>query len=114
MPLPTGSWELVADGVEGKLSIEFVDEEGHVRGEIDGWKFFGFWNEAMQRLTFMSISDDVMQHQAYTGFHFIVRSDDPSSNSTHMLTGYYQAFGGRAATAERHVFGWFAQVRRPI
>ena len=112
--LPLGTWTLNSNGFEGDLNITAVDAEGNLTGNLSGGPFneqiTGFWNEAAQKIVFIRIPGDPAvsgQYQINTGYLF---TNPLPSGIRFTLTGSFEAFQGSAATAARHVFGWFAQM----
>lgn len=118
MPLPTGGWDLDANGFRLGLSIDSVDGAGNVSGTIrEGSRIDqvrGFWDEDAQKIAFQRIIDPANPSsvQTYTGF--LWRDSPPTSTDTTMaLAGCFEAFSAGGGAARRSVFGWYAHIIIP-
>lgn len=106
--LPQGKWAIDGNGFVGELNITSVDAQGNLNGTVFGNDIFGFWDEASKKITFMRIINprDVTTFQIYTGFLFT----DNNAPNHFVLTGYFEAFQGTGAVAQRVLYGWFADT----
>ena len=124
MPLPTGGWTINSNGNQGTLLIGAVDPHGKLvdssgnfssalripGGPPGPGEIRGFWDEGSQKLTFMTIDGPP---DAYTGFLFqdSFRMPGITGGVGYTLTGYFESF--RKGTADRPLFGWYAQIGVP-
>jgi hypothetical protein len=112
--LPIGAlpWKINANGFEGDLILSAVDAEGRLTGTVLGNNIVGFWDEASQRITFIRVSNptDHKFDQVYTGYLF---RNPLGPDSVFTLAGSFQTFQGTWGSAQRNVFGWFAQMNVP-
>jgi hypothetical protein len=124
MPLPTGAWMMNSNGNAGTLIIDAVDLHGNLtdlNGNSTGalrllgglpspGEIRGFWDEASQKLTFLTIGGP---GDAYTGFLFQDQFRMPGITGSVVFTlaGYFESF--QKGTADRPVFGWYAQIGVP-
>jgi len=104
MPDPAGFYAFNGNGSEGSLHIEPVDSQGNLRGTLLGNPISGFWDDAAQKLTFIRVINaaDPSTFQVYTGYFF---DQDRST-----MAGFFEAFSGSGGSAQRSVYGWFAQI----
>jgi hypothetical protein len=104
MSLPTGSWSIDANGFQGTLSIDSVDDNGNVKGSAYGNPIQGFWDEIAQKLSFTRTINpaDPSTLQIFTGYMF-------QSGGSFTVAGSFQAFSGAGAVPTRSVLGWYAQ-----
>jgi hypothetical protein len=121
MSLPTGTWQIDANGFRGTLNIanNSVDSQGNLNANvvIDAPRvdqITGFWDDSSQKITFIRIIDatNPSTNQIYTGYLFDNRRDRPT-DVTFTLTGYFEAFQGTGGVAQRVLYGWFAQITIP-
>jgi len=113
MSLIRGVWNINANGFEGQLNIASVDAQGNLNGTVFGNPIRGFWDENAQKITFLRVINaaDPTTLQVFTGFRFQnPQNPEPGRNVTHTLAVFFEAFSGTGATAQRSLFGWFAQV----
>jgi hypothetical protein len=112
MPLQSGVWAINSNGTLGQLTITNVDPAGNMSGTLQvgalTGSIVGFWDEISARLTFVRGANI-----AYSGFllqqdRFRMPGIQGSVVST--LTGYFVAFPTAGGTADRPVFGWYAQI----
>jgi hypothetical protein len=116
MPLPTGEWTGSSNGNQAQLTIVAVDADGRLRGELfiaavgPPFEVQGFWDEGSQKLTFITVSED-----AYTGFLFQDQFRMPglTGSVVYTLSGYFESFSTGEGSADRPVFGWYAQIGVP-
>jgi len=114
MPLPTGHWTLMNDGIRGDLWIQSVDISGNLAGTWsllggDSYTILGYWDEVAQKLLFFA------HNSVYTGFLFQDGSRMPGLTGSIVFTlvGYFinsSASPGISASPDRHSFGWLAQI----
>jgi hypothetical protein len=100
-----------ANGYEGPLRIAAIDAQGNVAGTVFGEQIEGFWDENLQRIIFMRMTNpaDKSTFQIYTGYPFMRKQIDPTSTTTTAtLTGHFEAFQGGGGAAQRSLFGWVA------
>jgi hypothetical protein len=112
MTLPTGEWQMVANGHTRSLKIESVSGNGHLKAVMqNSAEVHGFWDERAKRITFQRIikEDEPKQEQTYVGYLM----DDPDDEEAdyYRLAGHFDYFGP-AATAERTVYGWLARIKK--
>ena len=113
MSLPTGTWKINGNGFEGNLNIDSVDAKGTLSGNVFGQPIEGFWDEVSQKIIFMRIitPNDPSTFQIYTGYLFQnPQRPTPGQDITHTLTGFFEAFAGTGAVAQRTLYGWMASV----
>ncbi len=121
MSFPTGSWEIDANGYRGRLEIPTIDGSGNLMNSSLTMtnpapepvsKVVGFWDEDAQKITFIRVLDpnNPEKNQVYTGYMFDNHLDkaDPI---TYTVTGAFEAFKGTGGTANRSLYGWFANHR---
>lgn len=116
MALQHGSWNIDGNGYRGKLNIGIPDPQGNLVNSnvvYDGGPVetvTGFWDDVSKKITFIrEISLDTPAiNQIYTGFLLDNRS---TGDRTYILTGYYEAFQGSGAVAQRVLYGWYATIR---
>jgi hypothetical protein len=104
--LPSGPWEIHANGHRGELRINSVNQDGTCMATVFGDQTICFWDGTAQRITFLRANPDPSVVQVYTGYMFSELFED------FYLTGYFEAFPGSGATARRSVFGWFAKTKQ--
>jgi len=110
MALPSGAWTLNANGFVGDLTVVSVDANGNLNATVfGGQQTIGFWDDVSQRISFIRVSNpnDPSTIQVYTGYLFQNRS---GNNATYTLAGFFEAFAGTGANAQRVVYGWYAQI----
>jgi len=114
MPLETGKWTINENGTVDQLTIINVDVAGSVSGTLFGAPISGFWNEASQKLTFVSPTPENLAQgeKLYTGFLFTDQFRMPGvrGGTVFTLAGYFTAFGTGTASVDRPTFGWYAQI----
>lgn len=105
--LKNGNWNINGNGFPGVLAISGIAGDGALTGTVYGNKILGFWDEPSRRITFMRLTQpsDPASFQVYNGYLM-------TDNTT--LAGSFEGFQGSGATAERSVFGWFAQLPKTI
>jgi hypothetical protein len=112
MELPTGIWDVYANNNDrGQFNIVSIDAQGKVSGTVFGNQIFGFWDDVAKKLTFMRIinSADPSTFQIYTGYYF--RNRPGEGYRSYTLTGFFEAFSGTGATAQRSLYGWYARLQ---
>ena len=111
MPLQTGLWKINVNATISWLEIDSVDVSGNVTGNLFGFLIFGFWDEISQRLTFTHDRSST----AYPGFLFSDQNRMPGiiGGSVFTLAGVCTSLTQNAASADRHTFGWYAQIGSP-
>jgi hypothetical protein len=112
MALWTGDWDINGNGWEGKLTITAVDAQGRVTGSVYGDQILGFWDDVSKKITFMRLTNpgDPSTFQTYTGYLFVTQPGTESTSGTANLAGSFEAFAGTGATAQRVLYGWYAQI----
>src|SRR5258708_26099227 len=103
-PLTTGTWLINANGFEGTLVIDSVDQSGNVIGTVLGSPFQGFWTSAEQKLTIITqrgAGNDTIQ--VFTDYQYA----DQLGVAT-LLSGRFVGFAGTGGTPTRPFFGWWA------
>jgi hypothetical protein len=114
MALPKGDWTILADGVQGTLTIRGVDGEGNLDAQLllagrpTEEPLIGFWDDVSKKITFLRVyaPNAPSDSQVYTGFYFNVSGTDV----THTLTGFLEAFAGTGGVAQRVLYGWYATM----
>jgi hypothetical protein len=111
MPLPVGAiWTFSGNNFTGNLRIS-VDSAGNVSGHLNVGEVFseilGFWDERSQKVTFIRKSSDPSHIQVYTACFF---QEGLASDPIYRLTGFFEAFQGTGAVAQRGVYGWIATI----
>jgi hypothetical protein len=133
-PIPAGEWDIVSNGLTGKLNITSIDSQGHLNGTILLYPFdtplneiSGYVDGDSGKVTFVRIigpgPGDI---EVYTGYVFsnIIAScltgTGPGSCYDHsQMAGTFQSFyasdtGNNTSTigtfgdATRNTFGWIA------
>jgi hypothetical protein len=106
------NWDINGNGGKGNLVINQIDpNDSSLQGVVfDNDAIVGFWDDAAQKITFIraSITGDPEESQIYTGYLFQKQLDGLTTKFT--LTGYFEAFKKSGGTAQRNLFGWFAQA----
>jgi hypothetical protein len=124
MPLLTGQWRAFVNGLEGDLTIDSVDGNGRVSGELivpgvvnpSAQGLVGLWDEASGALTFFWLGGEVV----FTAHHFQSSSRaEEGRDITHTLAGHCVVrapgpLGTLSPTARRQQFGWFAQLTQVV
>lgn len=116
MPLETGTWTINQNGTVTQLNITSVDAAGNVKGTLLAVPFIGLWNEVLQKLTFIwtvgsgPAAPEV--DRVYTGFLFTDQFRMPGlkGGTVFTLAGYFAAFQTGSTSADRPIFGWYAQI----
>jgi hypothetical protein len=118
MPLQTGTWTIVSNGISGQLSVNDVGPSGNMTGTLTFGSYTipigGWWDDDSQRLAFAyGANGSTFQGLiVYTGFLF----QDPNRFTgvrgpiAYTLAGYFTSGPVNRETAEKHVFGWYAQI----
>ena len=105
------NWGINANSFEGNLVINQIDaNDSSLQGVIFGDAIRGFWDEAAQKITFIREpnNNNPEQSQIYTGYLF--QNQNGPLDTIFTLTGYFEAFKAAGGTAQRNLFGWFAQA----
>ena len=113
MALTTGIWNINGNGYPGQLNIVSVDSQGKLNGTVYGQPIEGFWDDISQKIMFMRIIDASKPStlQIYTGYLFKTPvRPRAGQNITYTLTGFFEAFAGTGAVAQRTLYGWYASV----
>ncbi len=111
--LPTGIWNMNGNGYEGELNIVSVDSQGKISGTVYGHPIQGFWSEDSEKVTFTRNTDpnNPSRMQIYTGYLFKTPPNPLTGEDiTYTLTGFFEAFAGTGAVAERTLYGWVASI----
>ena len=107
---PVGTWDVNANGFKGVLSIPSIDAQGNLAATstIFGQRILGFWNASTQMLTFMRITtaSDPTTFQVFTGY---LMQPQPGTGFVVSLAGSFEAFVGTGGSAQRPLYGWYAQ-----
>jgi spore germination protein YaaH len=107
MALSTGIWNINANGFQSDLTITAVNADGTLQATMfGGQQVVGFWDEPAQKITLIKVEStpiDPSHLQIYTGYLL-----DASEQT---LAGSLEAFAGTGGSAQRSVFGWFAQFQ---
>ncbi len=113
MALLTGTWNMNGNGYQGQLIVTSVDAQGNLNGTVYNNPIQGFWDESSQKITFMRIitASDPSRLQIYTGYLFKTPPRPRAGqNFTYTLSGFFEAFAGTGASAQRNLFGWYASI----
>lgn len=109
-PLPTGTWYFNANSFETSLFITSVSTNGRITGTVFGNLIDGFWDERAQKVIFIREpsggAPNYSAAQVYTGYLF---QNQRGQHVTYTLAGSFEALAGSGGTAQRNVFGWYAQ-----
>ena len=111
--LPLGAWTINGNGHEGELNLSFVDDQGNLSGTVFDNPIQGFWSEASQTITFERITtpNTPSRLQIYTGYLFKTPVQPKvGQDITYTLTGFFEAFAGTGAVAEKMLYGWMASI----
>jgi hypothetical protein len=120
--LPTGPWEVVANGTALQLNINSIDTQGNLIGTLvrsDGGihQIYGFWSQSARKVTFVRTINNASVIQVFTGY-LLNRGADfcvvGSPQFRYTLAGSFEAFASTGATRDRTVFGWVARQCGPI
>jgi len=103
LPVPS-TWTVNANGATGNLVIASKDAQGNVSGTLFNSTIQGFWDSHQKKITFIRFGSfsDATQLQVYSGYFSSAAGNDG------VLTGFFEAFAGTGAAAERSTFGWYA------
>jgi hypothetical protein len=112
-PLPTGCWNLNANGSQGQLCIPSLESDGSFVGSMvfEGYSnvITGLWSSGAQQITFLrlGVPTNPLSYQSYTGFLFPADASNPTGSQ--MLTGSFSVFGPAGGSMQsRNFFGWIA------
>ncbi len=111
--LPTGRWSINGNGSTGNLQITSINAQGQLTGTVYGQPIFGFWDGTTNKIVFMRVSNASQPNtfQVYTGYLFRNPANPQAGqNVAYTLAGSFEAFSGAGGTAQRNLFGWFAQI----
>jgi len=117
MALPSGDWRINANGFKGILHIAGVDAQGNVTGTLtmsgeppNQLNNVAYWDDTSKKINFIRVikATDPSTFQIYTGFFF--PQDHTQPNGPAELTGFFEAFNGTGATAQRVLYGWVAST----
>jgi hypothetical protein len=116
MELPQLTWDVHANGVDGKLDPR-VDPDGNLTGTITfgggSDRIFGFWDKDANRIAFTRVQaqDQPEANQIYTGCSFEQPGPPIGNDAVTVVTlaGTFQGFVG-AVNAQLNVLGWYATV----
>ena len=104
MPLPTGTWNLNANGNGSQLIIGST-ATGTINGSAGGQPITGFFDEATQMFSFMRVtSSDVSKFEIYSGLLFSF-SPNPSTQ-VNTLGGTFRGYPAEDGNA----LPWSAQL----
>ena len=115
MSLPTGAWNINANGFTGTLHVAGVDGNGNVTGNVhfineaaNDLSGVALWDEAAKKLTFIRKINpaDASTFQIYTGYFYATNHTVPAGPAS--LSGSFEAFRGTGGTSSRGLFGWSA------
>jgi hypothetical protein len=121
LPLKTGVWKVKANGFIGELNIQSVDTQGKLTATLifpnqsAERHIVGFWDERSQKITFIRLVNLVIPdtYQVWTGYQFCIPRDCASAGTNVLtLAGSFEAFSGTGGTAQRSVFGWYAETTK--
>ena len=112
-PLPTGCWNLNANGYPGLLCIPSIQADGSFVGSMvfEGYSnvITGLWSSGAQQISFLrlGIPTNPLSYQSYTGFLFPADASNPSGPQ--MLAGSFSVYGPAGGGIQsRNFFGWTA------
>jgi hypothetical protein len=107
LPLPSGSWVIIANGISDRLYISGIDGSGNIQtgSTIFGNPITGYYDSTSARINFIRVAGATSAQQIYNGYLFRAVSDPAS----YFLTGEFSAYQGTGGSAKRFEFGWFAQ-----
>jgi hypothetical protein len=106
-PFPA-SFDIVANGQQGTLTVTSIDATNELSGTLFGKPILGFWNPFERKLTFLWYGNlaDATQMRVYTGY--LAGSSTCVVEASCRFAGSLEAFSGSGGAAQRNVFGWFA------
>ena len=120
MPLQAGTWSINANGSLGQLVVTSADAAGNFAGTLTlngvSSPASGFWDEISQKLMFVETITSagvlLKPSRAYTGFLFRDQFRMPGLTGSVVFTlaGSFEIFQDTGGTADRPVFGWYAQI----
>jgi hypothetical protein len=112
--LRTGTWDVIANGFQGRLNIALIDAQGNLSGTwVEGTQtsqIQGYWDEDAKRITFVRTLGNPSTFQVFTGYLF-----DPGATFCQggeirqMLAGPFEFFNSTGGKAARNVGGWTAR-----
>ncbi len=112
-PLPTGCWNVNANGYQGLLCIPSIQADGSFVGSMvfAGYSnvITGLWSSGAQQISFLrlGIPANPLSYQSYTGFLFPADASNPSGPQ--VLAGSFSAYGPSGGGVQsRNLFGWTA------
>lgn len=106
MALQTGQWSL--NGIEGGLSIDSVDAQGHVEGSVGNRHLEGYWDDQARKLVFTSMNpSDLSTTQIFTGYLHVYAIVDVIR---YRLAGSVETITNTRGDIERVVDGWIAEI----
>lgn len=108
MALPTGQWSLKANGIEGSLSIDSVDAQGHVNGSAGNQGLEGYWDDQTHKLVFTSMNpSDASTTRIFSGYLHVYGIIDVIR---YRLVGSVETITTSESSVERTVDGWIAEM----
>ena len=118
MPLPTGSWNITADGLgSGVLTVDSVDASGNVSGSITipaSGTVVGCFDSTSQTIHLSNVTSVTTEFYVFTGALFQVTSGSSKNQITtdSVLAGTYETYppGVAAVTAGR----WVAAIDQKV
>ena len=109
MPLPSGSWNINANGTVGILTVA-PDGMGGFNGTVFGQPLVGFFDETAQTFRFLRVtSPDLSTFQVYTGVLF--RFSTAPNTITFTLAGTFEVFPSTGAVS---FFSWIARMAQKL
>ena len=106
---PVISWTINANGFLGQLVITAVDSQtGNLTGTVFGTPISGFWDGVSEKITFIRMINaaNPATAQVFTGYMF---NNATSQGQIYTLAGSFVGFRGTGGSAERELFGWYAE-----
>lgn len=104
---PIGVWQINANGHEGDLVLNSVDDDGTIEGSLLGDSIRGCYDEATKCLSLLRVDASGGTLQAYKGYLFLNREEN---NTRFTIAGTFQVFAGEGESGVE--YGWYAQVSR--
>jgi hypothetical protein len=122
MPISSGDWKGVFNGVEAILHLDPPNAAGQISGRLLNADFRGFWDETTQAITFpltVVFEGATPVIALFKGYMFRTpQNPEPGRDVLATLTGHFDLTPSSAAvlpfvatgTARRNIFGWYAQI----
>lgn len=111
MSLPTGKWAFNGGGSAGDFTVTTSDDQGNLKGTLDGQNIQGFYDEAARKLVFMVQNSSDSTIQVFAGQLF---SSVVVDFGNYTVIGTVETFSGSGSQVSVSVDGWYATIGRVI